>query len=730
MKKNKIINLFFHVLIINLVFSQVDDVGDDFFLLTQYDENISLPYFSNNDIYTANTNINTAIIVIHGINRNAGPYHNSILHLVSNNGLDSEALVIAPQFLITTDIDNWVLDNSTVFWTNNTQWMSGGQSHATNQHPRDYEISSFAIMDSLIGHLLSFFPSLENISIVGNSAGGQFVNRYAAGSNQMGEGKIKYIVSSPSSFLYFDENRFDDYSQPYEWVIPNNCNGYNDYKYGLNNLNPYLYEVGIDSIRSRYFRRNINYLIGENDFGGTDDCESMVQGDNRFDRSIIYFNYLQNYFGDQVLNNHKIALIADTDHSYFEVFNSFCGEYAILGTGNCDQIDQLQHPDVNFSFSPNSGDYPLDVTFINETVSGTHTLEPFIWTINGDQVTSNGNMDYTFTYPGFFEIGLTAIDQIGISDTFIHSQLIQVDTLYGDLDLNAIINAEDASLILKYLTGEVILDTLQQLVGDVNNDQILTSFDASLILQYIDGNLDSLSDNLNLENYDAEGELASFDIFSQQGQIVTIPIKLENVNNLFNFSISLNYDNLILQSGSIYSGEITDLGFQVESQINDDGSILLTGASSIPLNENAILFNLYFIPGDFPSEQTVISCDELILNNIVSTPNFEIIINQSLSIINDVLPKSFTLYDNYPNPFNSNTTLKYFLQKSSYVNIGIFDMSGGLVKSLLNKTESKGEKYVKWDGRNNSGMLVASGIYFFKIKTPTIEETKKMLLLY
>jgi flagellar hook assembly protein FlgD len=57
-------------------------------------------------------------------------------------------------------------------------------------------------------------------------------------------------------------------------------------------------------------------------------------------------------------------------------------------------------------------------------------------------------------------------------------------------------------------------------------------------------------------------------------------------------------------------------------------------------------------------------------------------------------------------------------------------MSGGLVKSLLNKTESKGEKYVKWDGRNNSGMLVASGIYFFKVKTPTIEETKKMLLLY
>ena len=57
-------------------------------------------------------------------------------------------------------------------------------------------------MDSLISHLLSNFSNLQDIVLVGNSAGGQFVNRYAAGSDQEGGGMIRYVVSAPSSYLY------------------------------------------------------------------------------------------------------------------------------------------------------------------------------------------------------------------------------------------------------------------------------------------------------------------------------------------------------------------------------------------------------------------------------------------------------------------------------------------------------------------------------------------------
>ena len=152
----------------------------------------------------------------------------------------SETIIIAPQFLITTDLNYWQPINEYVFWSGTTPWSSGGQSNSTNLHPRNYVISSFSLMDSLISHLLSNFSNLQDIVLIGNSAGGQFVNRYAAGSDQEGHGKIRYVVSAPSSYLYFDENRYNEYQMPFSWSVPQGCTGYNDYKYGLDDLNEYM----------------------------------------------------------------------------------------------------------------------------------------------------------------------------------------------------------------------------------------------------------------------------------------------------------------------------------------------------------------------------------------------------------------------------------------------------------------------------------------------------------
>ena len=90
--------------------------------------------------------------------------------------------------------------------------------------------------------------------------------------------------------------------------MPQGCTGYNDYKYGLDDLNEYMENAGIDSILSRYDRRNIQYLVGTYDTGGTQDCESMVQGSNRFERSIIYYNYLKYFFGNDIMEKQKLAL--------------------------------------------------------------------------------------------------------------------------------------------------------------------------------------------------------------------------------------------------------------------------------------------------------------------------------------------------------------------------------------------------------------------------------------
>ena len=65
---------------------------------------------------------------------------------------------------------------------------------------------------------------------------------------------VDYVVAAPSSFVYLDENRYDS-PFPFSWNEPSSCQSYNDYKYGLNDLNDYMESRGVDSIRLNYFAK-------------------------------------------------------------------------------------------------------------------------------------------------------------------------------------------------------------------------------------------------------------------------------------------------------------------------------------------------------------------------------------------------------------------------------------------------------------------------------------------
>ncbi len=85
---------------------------------------------------------------------------------------------------------------------------------------------------------------------------------------------------------------------------------------------------------------------------------------------------------------------------------------------------------------------------------------------------------------------------------------------------------------------------------------------------------------------------------------------------------------------------------------------------------------------------------------------------------------------NYPNPFNPTTTIKYFLPKDSFVNLSIYNIKGQKIKELVNEIKSKGNNSVIWNGKDENGNSVSSGVYFYKIKTDQNQEsTSRMLLL-
>jgi hypothetical protein len=92
------------------------------------------------------------------------------------------------------------------------------------------------------------------------------------------------------------------------------------------------------------------------------------------------------------------------------------------------------------------------------------------------------------------------------------------------------------------------------------------------------------------------------------------------------------------------------------------------------------------------------------------------------------ISETFALDQNYPNPFNSSTIIKYHLSRKSKVTLRIHNMLGQEIRGLVNESQSAGSKSIVWDGKNDKGKAVASGIYFYQLTAGEYKETKKMTL--
>ena len=94
-----------------------------------------------------------------------------------------------------------------------------------------------------------------------------------------------------------------------------------------------------------------------------------------------------------------------------------------------------------------------------------------------------------------------------------------------------------------------------------------------------------------------------------------------------------------------------------------------------------------------------------------------------------LIPIDYTLFQNYPNPFNPVTTIRYDLPEQSQVTLMIYDILGREIRRLINSSQDAGHKSVIWDGTDEFGRNVGTGIYLYRIKAGDFSQTKKMLLL-
>jgi flagellar hook assembly protein FlgD len=94
-----------------------------------------------------------------------------------------------------------------------------------------------------------------------------------------------------------------------------------------------------------------------------------------------------------------------------------------------------------------------------------------------------------------------------------------------------------------------------------------------------------------------------------------------------------------------------------------------------------------------------------------------------------VTPEKTVLFQNYPNPFNPSTRIAFDLAVDADVKLSIYDVTGRRVRTLLNGFRTAGVYNMEWNGRDESGRWLASGVYFYRLTAHGVTTTKKSILI-
>ena len=102
----------------------------------------------------------------------------------------------------------------------------------------------------------------------------------------------------------------------------------------------------------------------------------------------------------------------------------------------------------------------------------------------------------------------------------------------------------------------------------------------------------------------------------------------------------------------------------------------------------------------------------------------------ALSLVSDMVPMKFALSDNYPNPFNPTTNISFSIPMQTDVRINIYNIMGQLVTNVTNEQLNAGTYSMQWNGTDQSGNMLPSGLYFYELEAGNeFRQIKKMTLV-
>jgi hypothetical protein len=228
-------------------------------------------------------------------------------------------------------------------------------------------------------------------------------------------------------------------------------------------------------------------------------------------------------------------------------------------------------------------------------------------------------------------------------------------------------------------------------------------------------------------NTDARLALNAGSTLPRIGEELTVAVNMADFVEVKGYGFSVNYDPSVLEFVRVAS-ENTLLGesklAQPQIASNAEGSLAIAAYGQTASQGNLGVSLVFRTKAEIENSWIDISEGQLTdgsygLNEFASLEPVQV----------QTRPEIFGLADNYPNPFNPETTLKYQLPEAADVKLEVYNVVGQVVRTLVADHQNAGRYVVQWDATNDNGQPLSSGIYFYHIQAGEFQKTKKMLLL-
>ncbi len=296
---------------------------------------------------------------------------------------------------------------------------------------------------------------------------------------------------------------------------------------------------------------------------------------------------------------------------------------------------------------------------------------------------------------------------------------------YGDVSANEQISSFDGSLILRIKAEQDVSPNYKSqprdsMAADVSGNHEVSPFDASLIFRYAAGLISAFPAEKTTvrKTIPQPAEHRSLALLQQEsaGRLL-YRVVLDQTAEVWAGTFDLSYDAALLNLEEVVSDEGAMLAYR-----NDDGRVAVYWARTQTAASSTQLLQLVFRPLRVSIPETSCRLEKAVLNE-----------GEVALTIAAAGPTTFRVYENYPNPFNASTMVRYVLAGEQGavvpVRIDLYNILGEKIATLLDQPQPAGFHHVIWNSRDDRDRIMASGVYFCTVTTDRQSKTVKLLLV-